>query len=188
MDAFDLPADLQVIPHETLWRHVALVQGDDWIFYIDQDRQPPGTCTLTFQWARAGVTGFSLVSTPNDAGGYSFNAPAATTAGYAPGKYRVQAFVTNLTTGTKHTLGIQEGQIYPSLATVGDPRSPYRQALDAVEFALANAAPGAHIIEYVVGGKTFKRKIDELMKVRAYYLQRCRVEDGKAVSHFFFSL
>ena len=187
MDMFDLPSDLLFIDRKTLWRRLALVQGDDWIWTVDLLNKPATEYTLTFEWAEAGVSAFSVVSTA-EGDSYSFNVPAATTATYTPGMYRVQAYLTNTETGTKHTLGIQEGQIYPNLASIGDPRSANRKALDAVEAALAAAAPGAHIIEYVVGGKTFKRKIEDLMNVRAYYAQRCRVEDGHAIGHKYFSL
>ena len=188
MDFFDLPADLQVTPHLDLWHHLHLTQGDDWIFTVKDLHQPPGSFDLTYQWARAGVTSFSLTATSDDAGDYSFNVPAATTTAYTPGAYRVAAILTDTATGTRHTLGIQEGLLLPNLATVADPRSPNRIALDAVEAALAGAAPGAHICEYQVGGKIFKRKIEELVRMRAYYLQRTRIEDGKYMSHIYYNL
>jgi hypothetical protein len=182
MDFFELGAN----DHANLWQNLSLVQGDDWIFEVDLSKSA-ADYTLTYVWALAGQPAFSMVSTA-DGESFSFNVPAASTAVLLPGSYRVQAVLTELATGTKQTLGIREGKVSPNLAEAVDPRSPNRIALDAVEGALASAAPGAHLVEYIVGGKTFKKRIADLLQMRAYYLQRCRVEDGKAMPHIYFGL
>ena len=186
MDQFDLPADLLTEDHHNLWRHLTRYQGDDWIFEVDLLNHSAGEYTLTYQWANLKGGPFSMDSSA-DGDSFSFNVPAATTAGYLPGKYRVQAVLTNLSTGTRHTLGIQEGQVLPSLLTVADPRSPNRKALDVVEAALT-AGAGSDIIEYEVGGKKIKKSRPQMLQLRAYYLQRCRVEDGHGMGRILFSL
>ena len=190
-DIFDYNLYALLPIHEDLWKHTGFFQGDDVTFSVDLPilSDVSGSYTLYYVWARQGVTAFIWQSTPvvGDLQGFSFYIPAATTAAYVPGNYYITAYLISNTDGTKHTIGQREGFVKPNPMFVADPRSPNRKALDKVEQALAEGA-GSDVIEYVVGGKTIKKSRPQMLQLRAYYLNRVKAEEGRAIGRISYYL
>ena len=158
-----------------------LYQGDSWkieTFLTDYD---PAIYTLTYTFSKLGVTSFTISSTPGN-GLFNFYVSHTVTTNYTPGLYYVTAKVID-STGDIFTLGQAEIQVMADPATVTDPRSPNRKALDDVEAALA-AGAGSDLTEYTIGGTTVKKDRKGLLELRAFYLRRVRNEEGRPAIYY----
>lgn len=114
-------------------------------------------------------------------GTFNINVPAATTAGYAPGKYFWVAFVTGSGPFANQRFKVGEGviNILPNPATADattDYRSDAKKNLDAIDAVLANKVT-ADVVSYKIGGREIvKMSPDSLLKLRSYYYQIWKAE------------
>lgn len=168
-----------------------LYQGDDWVFDVtmqDPDADYTG-CTLTYTLKTGTNAPITIASTGLTNNIFSFSVPAVTTATFPAGKYYVSASLVNAL-GQKTTLDTTEISIRANLAALGttDPRSLYQQALDDIEACLAQGA-GSDVQEYTIGGSTTRLDRKGLLELRAFFLQRVRLENGQdAIGSIYFYL
>lgn len=156
-----------------------LYQGDDWAFTVYLPDYDSSVYTLKFSFASKGIIPFTIQSQAGQGSTFTFSVSATETTSYIPGNYLVTA---SLLDGTKKTtLGQNEVSILPDLTLVenGDPRHPYRIALDDCEIALASGA-GSDVQEYTINGTTVKKNRAGLLALRAFYLSRVRQVTGVA--------
>lgn len=168
-----------MVPIEKVFKLPRLYNGDDWSFHVHLGEISASQYTLSYVFKKNEVLPFTITAT-NDNGSFLFTVPNATTSTYVPGRYVISAYVID-SNNFKTTIGQSEIYIQPNLATENtqDPRSRNRRALSEVEEALA-ACAGSDIVEYSIDGTTYKMDRRKLLDLRAFYMQRVRIEDGKS--------
>jgi hypothetical protein len=114
----------------------------------------PATGGWALSYTLVSPTKVINVATSADGAAFLVTIPAATTAGWTPGDYTWAAAVTNGAQRT--TIGQGRLTVLPNIAgAVGglDVRSPARQALDAVNAALASYGAKAYLQEIQTGDR-----------------------------------
>ena len=166
----------------------SLIQGDFWNFIVSLYNYDSSLYTLTYTFKKLGADTITINATSIN-GSFTFSVASATTAAYIPGLYYVVASIVETATGNKTTLGQTEIQIKPDMSTFnGDPRTPYKIALDDVEAALASGA-SSDVQEYTIGGRSVKKNRAGLIDLRNFYLARVRAEDGKStIGNIYYNL
>jgi len=165
--------------------------GDDWLFYINVDSFSLDTTgyTLSYVFKKQGLAPIIITSSSVAGNIFTFSIPAATTTAYKAGLYTISAFLTS-PLGIKTTLGYSEALIKADLTAEGvnDPRSPNKKALHDIEKCLADGA-GSDVQEYTIGSTTMRLDRKGLLDLRAFYMQRVRMEDGKpSIGSVYFNL
>jgi hypothetical protein len=166
-----------MVPIEKVFALPELTQGDDCVFSIRLGELSAADYTLSYVFKRNGLASFTITST-NNTGEFLFSVICAVTSTYTPGNYYVAAYLID-GTGLKTTIGQSELCIKPNLASDGllDPRSHYKQMFDDVEEALM-AGAGSDVVEYSIAGTTMRMNRESLLKLRAFTLQRVKMEMG----------
>ncbi len=110
-------------------------------------------------------------------GTFNINVTAATTAGWAPGKYRWVAYVKATSgqyAGQRFKVGEGAIEIFPNPETADvttDYRSDAKKNLDAIDAVLANKVT-ADVQSYKINGRELvKMKHTDLLELRGYYFQ-----------------
>lgn len=134
----------------------------------DLSEYPSPTWTLTYYFKTA-TAQFSVVATADGAGGHSVAVTAATSAGFAAGRYSWVAIVS--AGASKYQVDSGTLEVLPDFAnaTPVDTRSHARKALEMIEAYLEDrnniAARG-----YTIGGRSLDRYgIAELLSLRDKY-------------------
>jgi hypothetical protein len=135
------------------------------------------------EWAlqyrfRGGGTGFDADAIAGPGRGFTLEITAANSLSAEPGKYRWQAWLTEIadSTNTQMVAGgvitVEPGFVAGDAADV-DLRTPEKIALDAIDAALANAATSDQLeyeISTPVGSRRIKRMArTELIELRRHY-------------------
>jgi hypothetical protein len=139
---------------------------------------PSGANTLSYvlisRTATYQVNG-SEVTAEGD--GFAMTIPAATTANYAAGVYRWQAYISD-GSGNRYTVGEGEVEILPNLqaSTAGiDDREQDEKILDAIKDMLAGKVLAGDAQRYMIHGRELQRyTFAELQKLRGQYERRVR--------------
>ena len=161
----------------------------NWSIYIENLNLDTTGYTLTYVFKKQGINPIIVVSSSVSGNVFTFSVSNAITSLYKPGTYITTAFLTD-NNGIKTTLGYSEAIFKADLSAEGvnDPRSHNRKALADVEKCLAEGA-GSDVSDYTIGGSTVKLDRKGLLELRAFYLHRVRLEDGKpAVGTVLFNL
>lgn len=146
----------------------SLVAGESWKWTKSLSDYPADTWTLTYYFLfSTGTENFSIVATA-DGTDYLISEDPATTAGYTPGSYKWQAFVTDGTDKFKVVCGDME--VLPDFSTsTADPRSDVEIILYAINAMLKGKA-NRDQMETEVNGKKIKRySWEELREMRKYF-------------------
>lgn len=151
--------------------------GDLTQWNIDLSDYPAGTWTLSYTL----LNSTDKISITAGASGttHAVSVAAATTAGYKPGIYKFQGYVSNGSSRYK----VREGSIaviadFASAKTL-DTRSGARKVLDAVEAEILARTTGGASVEYSIGSRSLKKEpLAELVKLRDKYLSIVRSEEN----------
>jgi hypothetical protein len=131
----------------------------------------PPTWTLTYEFRGPGS--FSLTGAANTAGtGWDCTITAASSAGYIPGRYRWQAYVTK--GAERHTVAEGSVEVLQNLSTTAkgyEARSNWRVIQEQCEAALANWSKDPYA-EYEIAGR---RQVWRLSEIVTLY-NRAKVE------------
>lgn len=180
---------IQNLDSNSVWKANVLWQSDTWVWQVVLPAYDSEKYTLNYAFKRDGLPPFVITSVPNPLY-FDFSVPSSTTTTYAPGLYNVVAYLMEIATGNRTTLGNSQITIKPDLMLGGsaDPRTHNQIMLDTVNDALDKSA-GSDVIEYTVAGTTVKKSRKELLDLRAHYMKLVRREQGKpAVSAIYYSL
>lgn len=156
----------------------ALVAGDTWTWKRSLDDYPAGTYTAAWHFD-SGLERFT-VSASADGTAHAGSVAAATTAGYAPGKYRWALVVTKVSDSSRTTVeqGLLEVSIDPAATGSADRRSHARKVLDAIEAVLENRA-SVDQASYSINGRSLARTpIADLLKLRDTYKAEVSAEEA----------
>jgi len=162
---------------------LALQQSDHWDIVVDLRDYSPSAYVLTYVLVVAGQgtpTSFSSVPWPSDPSKHQLLVLSTITTGIPPGNYRAQAYVTETATGYRTTLCDTILAVLPDLSLnhpLVDNRTDNEKALDNINKALL-ADLTSTIVEYSVGGRTFKKNRTELMRLKHVYEFEVRREKG----------
>lgn len=154
-------------------------QGDTFSVNVSLLDYNSGDWTLKYIFKKNGIEPITVDSVSNSDGTFTISIDSTVTASFASGLYYVTAKV--IKGAEVYTLGQTEIQVRADISQVSnyDPRSQNRIALDAIEQALVDGA-GSDLVEYTIGGETYKKDRKGLLELRAFYLKRVRQEEGKS--------
>ena len=153
---------------------LCLHQSDTWNFIVNLPEYLPNYFTLTYviKPALSGASlSFSSIPWPDNTNYHQILVANTLTATYPAGPYSAQCFAVETATGYRTTLGQTELRVLADLALISataDTRSKNEITLDAINTALAADLTNT-IVEYSVGGRTFKKNRTELLKLRHIY-------------------
>jgi len=162
--------------------NLKLLQSDSWDIVVYLPGVSPATHTLYYALVLS--TGgtpiiLSSIAYPGNPNKFQLLQPSSITTTYAPGRYNAQAYIVD-GAGNRRTLCETIIRIMPDLSlnqpTV-DQRTPNEKMLDAIRTALANDLTNA-VVEYSVGGRTFRKGRTELLKLQYHYEYEVRKEKG----------
>lgn len=159
----------------------SIVAGDTAKWKKSLSDYPAGTWTLHYSLINSSNK-YSIVATA-DGTDHSVTIPAATSAGYAAGVYRVFGYVTN---GTERaTVYEADIEIKPDLATLTtfDSRTHVKKTLDAIEAVIEKRATSDQQ-KYTIQGRSLERTpMPDLIALRdkyqALYLSEKKADDLK---------
>ncbi len=115
----------------------------------------------------------ATVTATADGTGYRFTVPAATTAGWSAGQYRV--FIYAVQGANKYEVGRGYVTVAPDpFTSTGDTRDHIRKMLDAIEATLEGRAGQEYASMTIDGYSVTQMSPDELLKLRAYYRNELR--------------
>ncbi len=129
---------------------------------------------------RASGTAITIVGTASG-DDHRTSAAASTTALWTAGEYSWAGYVDKA--GEHYVVDSGTVTLLPNMATATsyDSRSPARQALDAINAALATYAEKAHVVEYEIGGRRMKfASQGELLVARQRLAAEVAAEDIQA--------
>ena len=140
------------------------------------------THTLSYK-ARLEGTGATVITITASASGddYLVSVAAGTTASYATGVYRWQAYITRTSDSARVTIDSGTFEVLANRsASTADPRSHAKTVLDKIESVLSGRADG-DVASYSINGRSLtKLPIADLMmwrdRYRAEYLREVRAE------------
>ena len=119
----------------------------------------PASSGWTLNYRLINTTGKIDITSTANINDFLINVPAATSAGYSPGIYDWQSYLTDLS-GNRFTVAAGSMEIKPNWAaqTTGlDTRSIAKQILDSLESAwVAAAAKRAYVFEYKVANRMMR--------------------------------
>lgn len=119
---------------------------------------------------------FNATTSTGSVDGFDVTVPAATTAGWAPGGYRWQAYISD-TAGERWTVGEGKVEVLPNLqtATSGlDDREQDEIILDNIRLMISGKA-GADVQRYMISGRELQRYTwKELLEAQSVYERRVR--------------
>ena len=155
-----------------------LVAGDTWQWTRELADYPAPTWTLTYYFEN-NVRKFNAVGTPSGTI-HGFSIAAATTGGYASGRYKYLGRVTN---GTQ-VFTVEEGwldvALNPAADGVHDTRSWAVRTLEAIEATLENKASRDQLAMSVNGRSISTLRPSELMDWRTQLRAEVRAEQQAA--------
>jgi hypothetical protein len=154
-----------------------IIAGNTVIWHKYVEGYSPETYTLTYALVKTGtlisISGAVVVNGGD--GGWLVTLPAATTAAYAAGEYRWQAYLT--ASGVRYDAGAGAITIVANfaLATGGmDARPDAKQILDAIEAMIKGKALQGDQAAYAIGDRSISRMgPEELTKWREFYRREC---------------
>lgn len=163
---------------------ITLRAGDTWQWKRSLTDYPAGTWTLKYRFKNA-AGGFEVVASA-DGTDHSVTVAAATSTGYAAGKY---AWIAWVEAGTeKFTVDQGTVEVLPDLRTgaataAQDTRSHARKVLDALEALLEGKATRDQMA-YTINGRSLERlKPEEVIKWRSFYrAEVLREERAEAIA------
>lgn len=152
--------------------------GDTLKFKRYHAEYPPADgWTLSYALVADGAQ-ITFSGSDNGDGYHLINVSAATTAGWASGYYRWQAYVTH-TSGERHQMGAGEMELKPDFASQGagyDGRTHVKKTLDALEATLEGKASRDQQ-SYTINGRSLERMAPgELLKWHSHYKRLYRQE------------
>ncbi len=159
-----------------------LTAGDTWRWTRELADYPAGTWTLTYYFEN----GDAVISAAASASGttHSVTVTAATTAGYAPGRYRVFARVTDGTVTETTEAGWLD--VLPDYAAAGklDHRGWARRVLDALQAAYEGGADSDQLA-MTIGGRSISRmsKAELRAEIEAFERRVQRELDADAINN-----
>ena len=165
-----------------------LIAGDRWMWKITDlgADYPPASYALKYALRRES-DGTEIEITAAESGAdYIVEVAAATTGGYAAGRYRWQRYITRTSDSQRVTLGSGIVEVRVNRDTSdADPRSHARKCLDSIEAALeAFAADSVQSYQITTGAgsrSVTKRDTAELLLLRDRYRQE--VDSEKAAEN-----
>lgn len=153
-----------------------LVSGDTWAWELDLQDYPASASwgsTIYFENAQGSFSATASVSGNT----HTFSIAAATTAGYAPGRYGWRLRVTDGTTVTTVQSGYTEISVNPAAAGTTDTRSWARRTLEAVESFLEGNASTAQASMQLRGRSISRWSLAELTKWRSELRNEVKIEE-----------
>lgn len=154
--------------------------GDSINFTVTLSQYPASSYVLTYVFRMDAKSVIKIIaSSDSDNFGHIVNITKTQSATFYPGTYSVQAYITNISTTEKQTLGSYTWEFSPDLFTYqDDPRSAYQIALDNINELLAGKASN-DVKNYTIGTRSIgKMSVSELLKLRAFYKKQVRAEQG----------
>jgi hypothetical protein len=150
-----------------------VVAGDTWAWKradLAADF-PPASYTLSYALKREGATGASTMITAAESGDeYQVTVAAATTATYAAGVWRWEAYATRQSDGARVRVGYGQLIVKPNLAAATtDPRGHAQRMLDAIEALLEGRATKDVNSMSIKDRSLTKMTVQELRDWRDYY-------------------
>lgn len=156
--------------------------GDTWKWTRTLADYPAGAWTLKYRFKHPTAAGFEIVATASGTD-HAITVTAATSTGYAPGKWTWQAWVEG-GTSEKYTIGAGyttiDSDYRSGVATNAlDDRSHARKTLAAIEAWIESRNPGVE--SYEIAGRQMRYiPIIELLKLRQLYKAEVANEDAAA--------
>lgn len=139
--------------------------------------------SLTY-YLRANLPGGQInITATATADDFSIDESPDTTAGWTPGKYTWEAYVSK--TGSRYKVGAGAIELKPNFAEITEPfdgRTHARRTLDSINDVIEGRAT-TDVQRYVmqaVGRSIDKMPIADLLKFRDYYLSEVRKEEAAA--------
>jgi len=156
--------------------------GETWKWTRDNlTDYPAPTWTLKYWFKKTGATAANFsISATADGADHAVSVAAATTAAYTAGDYTWSALVS---AGAEiFEIGAGRLKILPryDAETNVDDRTHARKMLEAIEAELEGKATAAQsaMIEYAIGGRSYKRDRSILIELREKYLSEVRREEA----------
>jgi hypothetical protein len=157
-----------------------LVGGVTWIWDRDYADFPRPTWAATAYFEKAGAA-FSIAATQNGTA-QRFTIAAATTAGYAAGRYRIRVRVTDGASVYIAESGWCDVEIDPAAAGTVDPRSWSARTLAAIESFLEGNASSAQASMTIQGRSIARWALQDLLSWRDKLRAEVRTEEGSTAS------
>lgn len=162
------------IPHE--------VRAGDTVRWRRELADYPASDGWILAYTLVGSASVKSISATADGDAFSVAIPAATSAAWEPGAYRVQETVTK--GAERYTLCTVTLRVLQNLAALtagADLRTHARKVLDAIEAWLESKAPTASSIE-IAGRKISNYPLPELLALRDRYRAEVRREEAGSSS------
>lgn len=132
--------------------------------------------SATFTLLTSGAVRYT-VDAIADGTGFRFTIPAATTAGYTAGNYRIYLYATSGL--AKYLIGQATLVIRPNpLTATGDTREHNQKMLDAINATLEGRATQEYASMTINGYSVSQMPPDELLRLRSYYKNEIRKADN----------
>ena len=183
----DVPPNLYVEP-------IDIAAGDEILFYRTLPNYPANAGWSLTYYLRGGGPGSanagfsdSFVSTAFGSD-HQMTVVSTKTAAWLPGRYQVQGFATNQTSGPngvpeRHIIYDGLWTIKPNFQTISpdqDTRTHARRVLDMIEATIEGKA-GDDVLDSQIGGTTIRRFTPEqILKFHSYYKARVSAEVATA--------
>lgn len=162
-----------------------LVAGDRWMWKrtdLGSD-YPPASYALSYSLRLEGATAAEIEITASESGSdYLVEVAHTATAGYTPGRYHWQAYITRSSDSARIVIGTGIIEVKPNRAeSAADPRTHARKCLDSIEAAL-EAFAGNTVKSYTITTGTGSRSVTkhdvaELIVLRDKYRAEVRREE-----------
>ncbi len=150
-----------------------LIAGDRWVWKrtdLGTD-YPPAAFSLKYSARLEGSTASEIEITASESGAdYLIEVASATTATYAAGTYRWQAYIIRTADSERLTLASGTFEVKPNKDTAAtDPRTHVKKVLDAIEAVIESRATKDQE-SYTINGRSLSRTpIAELLVLRDKY-------------------
>ena len=156
----------------------ALIAGNTWQWDRGYSDYPAGTWTATAYFENRHKT-FSVTAVASGSD-FRFTIPAATSAGYPAGSYKVSVRVTDGTQVFIAETGWCDVEVDPAASGLHDTRSWARRTLEAVEAFLSGNATTAQQSMSIQGRSISRWSITELREWRKELRQEVKMEEQGA--------
>ena len=137
----------------------------------------PATSGWVLNYSLLSLAGSIQISTVPDGSSHLVNIPMSVSAGYVPGTYSWQSWVTN--GSERHQIEQGTIEVLVDFATAGagtDTRSHVKRTLDSIEAVIEGRASKGDQ-ELTIDGTTLKKmNVEELLKLRSTYFNLYRQE------------
>jgi len=158
------------------------ITAGDSLQWLRRSGDYPATDGWVLHYTLLGATAIYTIDGTASGEDYAVSVDAATTAGWAPGKYQAQEYITNPTGLQRITLRTFALTIAPNLvgASPGlDTRSHAQKMLDAINTWLESKAPVAGSME-INGRKISYYPLADLLKLQSRYQLLVNQEQASA--------